>query len=52
MQEDRRRFLLNYVQKVDPQIMEQFADHAPNQVLQEPRAQAPLPKGRKCMLQL
>ncbi len=30
--EDRRRFLLNYVQKVEPQIMEQFAEHAPAQV--------------------
>ncbi|KAK9903909.1 hypothetical protein WJX75_000221 [Coccomyxa subellipsoidea] len=31
--EDRRRFLLNYVQKVEPQIMEQFAEHAPAQVV-------------------
>lgn len=30
--EDRKRFLLNYVQKVEPQIMEQFAQHAPPQV--------------------
>ena len=52
-QEDRRRFLLNYVQKVDPQIMEQFADHAPNQVrLQEHPARRVLPNGRKRMFQL
>ncbi len=30
--EDRRRFLLSYVQKVDAEIMEQFAEHAPVQV--------------------
>ena len=31
--EDRRRFLLSYVQKVDAEIMEQFAQHAPVQVV-------------------
>ena len=45
-QEDRRRFLLGYVAKVDPQIMEQFADHAPNQVFARAPSLRVLPSSR------